>query len=157
MSSLRGSNYTVFATVVVLAFLHFALRPVIDPWIARPNLLVCAVLVAALKLRPGAAAGVGFALGLLEDAMAVTNFGMSALLLVLMGYLGSRTREQFVGEEPLFMGTYMFIGTWLYQAAAYLMLGAGSDALSYLLVQSPLDALATSAVGYVALLLVRGR
>lgn len=141
----------------MLAFLHFALRPVIDPWFARPNLLVCAVLVAALKLRPGAAAGVGFALGLLEDAWALADLGMSALLLVLMGYLGSRTREQFVGEEPLFMGTYMFIGTWLYQAAVYLRLGAGGDALSYLLVESPLDALATSAVGYVALLLVRGR
>ena len=141
----------------MLAFLHFALRPVIDPWFARPNLLVCAVLVAALKLRPGAAAGVGFALGLLEDAWSLADLGMSALLLVLMGYLGSRTREQFVGEEPLFMGTYMFIGTWLYQAAVYLRLGAGGDALSYLLVQSPLDALATSAVGYVALLLVRGR
>lgn len=141
----------------MLAFLHFALRPVIDPWFARPNLLVCAVLVAALKLRPGAAAGVGFALGLLEDAWALADLGMSALLLVLMGYLGSQTREQFVGEEPLFMGTYMFIGTWLYQAAVYLRLGAGGDALSYLLVESPLDALATSAVGYVALLLVRGR
>jgi hypothetical protein len=51
----------------------------------------------------------------------------------------------------------MFIGTWLYQAAVYWMVGAGSDALSYLLVRSPLDALATSAVGYMALLLVRGR
>ena len=89
--------------------------------------------------------------------MAVSNFGVSTVLLLSMGYLGSRIRDQFVGEEPFFMGTYLFIGTWLYQAASYALLGAGANPVSYLLVRSPLGALATGVVGYLTLPLLRSR
>lgn len=154
---MRGGGVALGSTILVLTFLHFALRPVFESWVAAPNLLVCAVLVASLRLRPGVAAGIGFALGLLEDSMAVSNFGVSAVLLVSLGFLGGRIRDQFVGEEPFFMGTYLFIGTWLYQAASYALLGAASNPVSYLLVRSPLDALATGAVGYLTLPLVRSR
>lgn len=157
MSTHRANRVALVVTITGLTFLHFALRPVFDSWIARPNLIVCAVLVAGLRMRPGPAAAVGFVLGLLEDAMAVTHFGVTTLLLVLVGFLGARVRDQFVGEEPLFIGTYLFLGTWLFQVVSYLVLGAGGSALSYILVRSPLDALATSAVGYLTLPLVRPR
>ncbi len=83
--------------------------------------------------------------------MAVSNFGVSTVLLLSMGYLGSRIRDQFVGEEPFFMWTYLIVGTWLYQAVSYALLGASPNPVSYLLVRSPLDALATGAVGYLTL------
>ncbi len=157
MAKRREDRVALGAAVVVLAFLHFALRPVFDGWIARPNLLVCAVLIVALTRRPGGAAAVGFLLGLLEDAMGVSNFGLATLTLLLLGYLGSRTREQFVEEEWLFIGTYLFLGTWIYQGVSYLVLDAATDVLSHVLLSSPLDAIATTAVGYLVLPLVRKR
>jgi cell shape-determining protein MreD len=98
---------------------------------------------------------VGFLLGLLEDSMAVSHFGLAALLLVLLGYLGSLTRDLFVGEESLFMGTYLFVGTWLYEVTSYLVLGGG--ALTFLFFSAPLDAAATGIIGYVTIPIVRSR
>ncbi len=144
-------------TVLVLAFLNFGLGPVFDSWYFSPNLLACAVLISARELRPGTAAMVGFGLGLLEDSIAVSYFGLATLLLTLLGFLGSLTRDLFLGEEPLFMGTYLFVGTWVYEAVSYLVMGGGGDTATYLLVQTPLDALATAAIGYLMLPLVRSR
>jgi rod shape-determining protein MreD len=150
-----GGRLGLLFVVLALGFLHFALRPAFDTWFAHPNLLVCAALVSARRLRPGAATGVGFALGLLEDAMAVSHFGLATVLLVVLSYLGSRTRDLFMGAEPLFMGSYLAAGTFVYSTASYLLVGSGGDALAYLFVKAPLGALATGAIGYVTLPFVR--
>ena len=144
-------------TVAALAFLHFTLRPVFDSWYASPNLLVCAALLAARGVKPGAAVAVGFALGLLEDSIAVSYFGLATLLLVLLTYLGSRTRDLFLGEERLFIGTYLVVGTWLYETASYLLMGGGGSSWSYVFVQVPLDGLATGLIGYLTIPLARTR
>jgi rod shape-determining protein MreD len=140
---------------VLLAVLHFALGPLFDLWIAKPNLLLCAALLAARQLRPTPAVIVGFVLGLLQDAMAVSHFGLATILLVVITYLASQTRDLFLGEEPLFIGTYLVVGTWLYETIGYLLIGAGAHPISYLLLQVPLDSLATAAVGYLVLPLTR--
>jgi rod shape-determining protein MreD len=152
-----GTRFGLLGAVLVLTFLHFALAPLFQSWLASPNLLLCAILISARQLRPGAAAAVGFILGMLEDAMAVSHFGLATLLLVLVAYLGSLTRDTFVGEEPLFMGTYLLAGTWIYETTIYLILGAGGDPLSYIFLRAPLDGLATAVVGYLTLPLVRAR
>ncbi|UCC73123.1 MAG: rod shape-determining protein MreD [Gemmatimonadota bacterium] len=157
MSARAGSRVGLLGVVLVLTYLHFALAPLFDSWFASPNLLLCALLVSARQLRPGAAATVGFLLGLLEDAMAVSHFGLATLMLVLVGYLGSLSRDLFVGEEPLFIGTYLFAGTWVFETVSYLILGASGNPLSYVFVRAPLDALATGAVGYLTLPFVRAR
>jgi rod shape-determining protein MreD len=151
------SRFGLLGAVLVLTFLHFALNPLFESWFFSPNLLLCAVLVSARQLRPGAAVAVSFVLGLLEDAMAVSHFGLATMLLVLVAYLGSVTRDMFLGEEPLFIGTYLFVGTWVYETATYLILGASGNPLSYVFLRGPLDALATGAVGYLTLPFVRAR
>ncbi len=159
MSVAGGSagRFGLIVTVALLAFLHYTLSPLLDTLFIRPNLLVCGVLVAARAMRPGGAAALGFLLGLLEDALAVSHFGLATLLLVLVAYLGSQTRELFLGEEPLFMGTYLLVGTWVYEVASFLLLGVGSDPLSLLFVRAPLDGVLTGAVGYLTLPIVQGR
>lgn len=152
-----GGGLRLAVSIAVLAFVHLVLRPIVIDWYASPNLLVCAALIGARRLRPGAAAGLGFLLGLLEDAMAVSNFGVSTLLLVVIGYLSSATRDLFVGEEALFMGTYLFIGTWTYEVAGYLLGGGGAGALEYVFLRAPLTALLTAAVGYLVLPLSESR
>jgi len=154
----RAQNRVGLAvTVLTLTFVHFALAPVLDSWYFGPNLLACAVLIAAREVRPGTAASVGFVLGLLEDSMAVSHFGLATLLLLLIGFVGSLTRDLFLGEERLFMGTYLFAGTWIYEAASYLLMGAPGDPVAYLLLTAPLDAMATGIVGYLTLPVWRTR
>ncbi|NIN70859.1 MAG: rod shape-determining protein MreD, partial [Gemmatimonadetes bacterium] len=155
MAAETGSRFGLIGAVLVLAFLHFALTSLFDSWFANPNLLLCAVLVSARQLRPGAAAAVGFTLGVLEDSMAVSHFGLATLLLVLVAYLGSLTRDTFVGEEPLFIGTYLFVGTWVYETGIFLILGASGDPLSYIFLRAPLDGLATAVIGYLTLPFLR--
>jgi len=144
-------------TIVLLALLHFALGPLLEGWFAKPHLLLCAALLAARQLRPTPAVIVGFVLGLLQDAMALSHFGLATILLVVMTYLASQTRDLFLGEEPLFIGTYLVVGTWLYETIGYLLMGAGANPIFYLLLQVPLDSLATAAVGYLVLPLTRTR
>lgn len=144
-------------TVAVLTFLHFTLRSVFDSWYASPNLLVCAALMAARGLKPGTAVAVGFALGLLEDSVAVSYFGLATLLLVVLTYLGARTRDMFLGEERLFIGTYLLVGTWLYETAAFLLMGGGGGAFAYIFLRAPLDGLATGVLGYLTIPLARTR
>jgi rod shape-determining protein MreD len=132
----RGIRAGVILMILLLAFLHFLLGPLFDSWFFSPNLLVCGVLLAARQIRPAGAASLGFVMGLIEDAMVVSHFGLAALLLLLLGYLGSLTRDLFVGEELLFMGTYLFVGTWLYEAAAFLAIGGNS--LMFVFLQAPL-------------------
>ncbi len=157
MANRTRNRLGLFLSILVLTYLHFALQPLFDAWFAAPNLLVCGLLVAARQLRPGAATAVGFLLGLLEDAMAVSHFGLATLIFVLIAYGGSRTRDLFVGEEVLFIGTYLFVGTWFYETVSYLLLGAAGNPVAHVFVRAPLDALATGAVGYLVLPLVRAR
>lgn len=142
--------------VVVLVFLHFALRPIFTTWFASPNLLVCAVLLSARGVRPGTAAALGFGLGLLEDAVAVTYFGLSTAMLTLLGYAASRTRDLFLGEEPLFMGAYLFAGTWVFEIVQAIP-GGGSVFVHNALLRGPVSALLTAVVGYGVFPLLRIR
>ena len=157
MARQDGPRVWLIVAVLVLSFLHFALAPVFQSWYFSPNLLLCALLIAARQLRPGTAAAVGFLFGLLEDAVAVSHFGVATLLLVPIGYLGSLTRDTFVGEEPLFMGTYLFVGTWVFETAVFLIVGGGGDPLLYILVRAPLDGLATGIIGYLTMAVARAR
>ena len=93
----------------------------------------------------------------MEDSIAVSYFGLATLLLVLLTYLGARTKDLFLGEERLFIGTYLLVGTWLYEAAGYLLMGGGGNAVSYLLLRAPLDGLATGVLGYLTIPFARIR
>ena len=157
MADRRSGRIRLAVAVAALTFLHFSLGPVFESWYASPNLLLCGLLVTARQVRPGTAAAVGFVLGLLEDAMAVSYFGLATLLLVLLAYVGSRSRDFFVGEEPLFMGTYLFVGTWLYETVSYAAVERGWGLLTFTFTRAPLDALATAAVCYLALRMLRPR
>lgn len=139
----------IAVVVAVLSFLHFALRPAFTDWSTGPNLLVCGLLLSARHVRPAAAAGIGFALGLLEDAVAVSYFGFSTIAFTLLGYAGSRTRDLFLGDEPFFVGAYVFAGTWLVEVATQLLPGRGEPVAMIVFAHAPLVALITALVGYV--------
>ena len=60
----------------------------------------------------GGGGALGFFLGLLEDSFSVLAFGANTLALTLVGILGARTRDLWVGESLLFYLWYLAAGIW---------------------------------------------
>lgn len=106
-----------------LAGLHFLLHVGFGTGLAAPDLLTVGLLIAARELRSGWAAGLGFAFGLLEDALSVLAFGANALTMTVVGIAGARTRELFVGDSLLFVVSYFFIGKWLRDIVHWILVG----------------------------------
>ena len=109
--------------VVGLACLHFLLHVGLGAGRAAPDLLTVGLLIAARELRTGQAAGLGFALGLLQDALSVLALGANTLTMTMLGIAGARTRELFVGDSLLFVISYFFIGKWLRDIVYWILVG----------------------------------
>ena len=69
--------------------------------------------------------GIGFFFGLMEDSFSVLAFGANTLAMTVVGILGARTRDLFVGESPLFFFWYLAIGIWLKGLVHWVVAGEG--------------------------------
>ena len=153
---MRG-GWPFWTLIAALVVLHFLLHVSFGFGGVAPDLLTVAVLLGARQLPGGAAAGLGFALGLLMDAVSLGAFGAGAVTQTVVGYLGARSRDLFVGESLLFLSLYLFLGAWVQDALYYGVAEAvrrGSP-VERLLLQAPLEALYAAAAGIVAILLYR--
>jgi rod shape-determining protein MreD len=148
-----GAPFWLF--IGTLVALHFFLQLTLGLGTRAPDLLVVAVLLGARPLPGGGAAALGFGLGILEDAVSIAAFGAAAGAFTVVAYLGSRSRDLFVGDSLFFLGAYLFLGKWA-QEALYYGLAASlrrDDPVEALLIQAPLSALYAAAAGLVAIAL----
>jgi len=136
-------------TVVVFVAAHFLLRPLLVSWTVAPDLLAGGVLFASLHARPGTAAGVGFAAGLLEGAVALEAMGALAAILALAGYGAARSRELFFADSPLFLPVYVFVGVWALRLAEQLATGSVPGWTGWVL-EAPASAIITTVLVVVA-------
>lgn len=142
---------------LLLALAHFVFRPYLVASWWSPDLLAGAVLVAALHLRAGQAAVVGFVLGLLEGAMALEGLGILASGYAALAYLGARMWDLFYADARLFLPAYLLLGAW-----TLLLVNTwstmGDLTWSFSLLRAPVAALTTAAAaGGVEGLLALGR
>lgn len=148
-----SGRWRLWAVVGALAFLHFLLHVGLGlgGWV--PDLLTVALLVGARETHMGVGAGLGFAFGLMEDAFSLLSFGANTVALTVVGILGARTRDLFVGDSLLFLAFYLLVGKWLRDAVHWIMAGEGvrGPVVDQLLVQSPMQSLYAAAVGIVVL------
>ena len=146
-----------WGAALLLPLLHFTLHVGLGIGAWAPDLLTVGLLVTARQVRTGTAAGIGFALGLMEDALSILSFGANAMALTVVGILGARSRELFVGESLAFLASYLALGIWLRGAIHWLLTrdGAREEAIRVLMVQAPVAAAYGAAVGTV-LLMVTG-
>jgi rod shape-determining protein MreD len=154
---MEGTRWRFALFVAGLVVLHFVLGVGLGLGVLAPDLLVVALLLASRRMRPGGAAGLGFALGLLEGSATPTVFGAASLGLSLVGYLGSRSREWLAGDDPVTMAAYFFVGTLLYKALLYVVLavmGAGGSPMA-LAIPALFASLYAAAVGLGASALYR--
>jgi rod shape-determining protein MreD len=140
--------------LVILAALHFALRPWLPPRLA-PDFLMLALMVYALRTRPGRAAVAGFLIGLLSDSLTTQAFGAAMLAYSVVGYLAAWGKAVFFADNPAVAGGLFFAGVMIRDVLVLLWGGhaAGTSALWQLTVWTPLQALTTAAFGVLVLLL----
>lgn len=150
-----GWPFWVF--IVMLVIVHFVLHLSLGLGLWAPDLITLAVLLGARQLPSGGAAGLGFALGLLEDSVSLGAFGAAAITQTVVGFLGARSRDLFVGESLLFLSLYLFLGAWVQDALYYGVAQAvrRGDAVEALLLHAPLEALYVAVAGVVALTVYR--
>lgn len=150
-------SLALWAVAIFLPVLHFLLHVGFGIGDAAPDLLTIGLLVTARQVRPGVAAALGFGFGLLEDALSILSFGANAVALTVVGFLGARSRDLFVGESLVFLASYLALRTWLREAIHWLIAGEGlwSDAPRALLVQAPAAAAYATIVGMVILVATR--
>lgn len=153
-----GAAFRVGIVLLALALAHFGLRPRLgDPRFA-PDFVLLALLVFAMRARPGAGAAAGLLVGLATDATQPTAFGAAALACTLVGYAAGWVRTVFVAENQLVNALFVLGAAWardVIQVVASQQLTGGGMAWQ-LLVISPAAALATAAAALVTLL-VAGR
>jgi rod shape-determining protein MreD len=151
------NGWGFWVLIGALVVLHFGLHLSVGLGGWAPDLLTLAVLLAARELPAGLAAGVGFVLGLLEDAVSLGAFAGAAITQTIVGFLGARSRDVFIGESGLFLALYLFVGAWI-QDALYFVVAPSvrrGDAVSALLVHGPIEAFYLAVVGIVAMAVYR--
>jgi len=115
-----GLWFVVF--FLVLLHLLFQVGLGVGGWV--PDLLTVALLLGSREVRTGTGAAMGFVFGLMEDAFSLLAFGANTLTLTLLGIVGARTRDLFVGDSFRFMISYLVLGTWMRGLVHWLVAGA---------------------------------
>lgn len=146
--------------MLFLAVLHFGLRPLIgDPRFERiaPDFLLLALLVYAIRARPGQGAIAGFVVGLLADALSPAAFGAGILAHTVIGYIAAWGKAVFFAENIVVNAAFFFFGTWLRDVLVLLVgrRASGSALFWQVGYWSPLLAITTAVAGVFVLLMFR--
>lgn len=150
MPGRTSRSFWVFIFLLVL--LHLVLRLALGLSLI-PDLIVVALLLGARRLSGAGAALFGLLLGILADSLAMVAFGATAVAFVIVGFIGSKSRNFFEGDSYLFMALYAFLGAWLISVIRFFLGGAMArgEPAGLLLSSAPLDALYTTIAAMVAI------
>ena len=149
----EGRLYLGFA---LLFGLHFYLRPRVFDGRAAPDFLLCALMLIAVRTRPGVAALAGFLVGLANDVLTPAAFGSAALAHTVVAYLAAWGRAVFFPDNLMVNAGLFAAGVWLRNAIVLLASGTPEGQLtSALLVWAPLQGLTTALAGLILLFVFR--
>ncbi|UCG88605.1 MAG: rod shape-determining protein MreD [Gemmatimonadota bacterium] len=155
-----SERWRLAALLLLLVVLQFAVRPLPgDSRVERvmPDFLFLALLVYAIRARPGQGAVAGFVVGLVTDALSPAAFGAGALAHTVIGYLAAWGKTVFFADNLVVNATFFFAGTWIRDLLVLLIGRHVQGAALYWQIGyfSPLKALTTAMAGMAVLLLFR--
>lgn len=145
--------------LLLLAVLHFAVRPLFPErfLVAAPDFLLLALLLYAIRARPGTAAVAGFLVGLLSDALRPLAFGSGMLAYTFVGFLAAWGKAVFFAENLSVTVGFLFVGTVARDVLVIVWGGhVRGAALGWqLFLWTPINAMATALAGALILLMFR--
>jgi rod shape-determining protein MreD len=148
----------VRATITFLIFivLHYTLRPLLG-WRAPMDFLVLALLLAAVRVRPGTAAVIGFLLGLISDSLAPEALGAGALAMTTIGFGASYLKAVFFADNLVLNAFFFFLGKWVFDIMYFIgeQRVHGWELVQQLILWSPVSAAVTAAAGVILLFIMR--
>lgn len=154
--SRRGRRWRVGVVIAGLVMLHFYVRPWFGSGAAAPDLLLLAMLLVAIRSRPGAAAVIGFAVGLVTDILTPARFGAGALAHTVVGYLAAWGRGLFFPDNLLVNAGVFAGGVWLRTLLVLLASGATLGEFTRVaLMWSPIQAVVTAVAGVLVVVTFR--
>src|SRR5262245_36047148 len=127
--SRRGGRWPVALVLAILIALHFYLRPRLFDSRAAPDFLLLALLLLAIRSRPGLAAVAGFLVGLATDVLTPARFGAGALAHTVVAYLAAWGRAVFFPDNLVVNVGLFAVGVWLRTAIMIVASGASSGEL----------------------------
>jgi rod shape-determining protein MreD len=146
----RVERYQRGGILLLLVALHFVVPEFVGLRMA-PDFLLLALLVYAIRARPGPAAVAGFLTGLVADALTPAALGAGAFAYTVVGYLAAWGKAVFFAENLVVNAGLVFAGVWI-RDLLVLVIGrpTGGDVLLWqLILWSPLRALTTAAAALV--------
>jgi rod shape-determining protein MreD len=154
--SRRGRRWRVGVVIAGLVMLHFYVRPWFGEGGAAPDLLILAMLLLAIRSRPGTAAVIGFVVGLTTDILTPARFGAGALAHTVVGYLAAWGRGLFFPDNLLVNAGVFAGGVWVRTLLVLLASRATFGELSRVaLIWSPVQAIVTALAGVVVVVVFR--
>jgi rod shape-determining protein MreD len=150
-----GAARTIIVCAILIV-LQYTLRPLLA-WRASIDFLIVALLLGAVRMRPGWAAVYGFLLGLVSDSLLVNGFGAAALAMSLVGFSASWLKAVFFADNLALNGFFLFLAKWVFDLI-FLLVGHrahGVELIMQILVWSPLSAAVTAVAGVIALSLLK--
>ena len=144
------------AVFLLLVVLHYAVRPLLGTRVSI-DFLVIAILLIAIHVRPGVAALIGFATGLIADSMTPLSLGAGAMAMSAVASGASWLKAVVFGDNILAQLIFLGAGKLAFDII-YLVVEsrlAMGDLFVQLLLWSPLSALATGLVGVLVVLTFR--
>jgi rod shape-determining protein MreD len=142
--------------LIIIVLLHFTLRPLLG-WRAPIDFMVIAAMLAAVRLRPGMAALLGFLLGLASDALTPSALGSGALALALVAYGASYLKAVYFADNAALSALFVFAGKWIFDLV-YLVSERrvrGAELVVQALLWSPLAATVTALTALALFLALR--
>jgi rod shape-determining protein MreD len=139
----------------ILIVLHYTVRPLMA-WRAAPDFMVLALLLAAVRLRPGTAAVLGFVMGLTVDSVSLGPLGGAALAMGVVGFTASWLKSVVFADDLRLNAFFFFVGKLAFDVLyiPFQRHGGGAEVV-ILLMWSLLAALLTAIVGVVVLVMLR--
>jgi rod shape-determining protein MreD len=153
----RRERLRLLLVLGLLVVLQFTVRSRLGDERVTPDFLLLALLIYAIRARPGAGAAAGCLVGLLGDALTPGSFGAGALAHTLVGYALSWAKAVVFAENLAVTGVLFLVATWLRNMVLALASGrfAGPQLVWVALVWSPLQGLTTAVAGVLVLLVFR--
>lgn len=152
----RANRVQLAVVLLLLAVLHFYVRPRLGGPRVAPDFLFIGLMLFAMRNGPGASAVAGFIVGLAADALSPARFGAGALAHTIIGYLASWTRAVFFADNALINAGFVAVGLWMRDLLVLAASGSSdSSFLTELAVYSPIQALTSGLFALLVLLAFR--